>query len=167
MSMDPNAQKEQFSCAYVQAVAAVAGYAWSKPSVDDDSIDFTLSSRGGRGTVRSPKLDLQVKCHAQAPPSEPTFSFPLKIKNYDDLRDASVMVPRLLVVVVVPHDLTDWLSQSDSELTLRHCGYWISLRGRPETTNRTTVTIPIERSNQFTADGLSTIMQRVASGGLP
>ncbi len=34
--MDINAQKEQFSLAYVQAVAAVAGYSWSQPSVDED-----------------------------------------------------------------------------------------------------------------------------------
>ena len=30
-------QKEQFSRAYVQAVAACAGFSWSVPSVDDDS----------------------------------------------------------------------------------------------------------------------------------
>lgn len=40
--MTPDMQKEQFSRSYVQAVAACAGFAWSLPSVDDDSIDLCL-----------------------------------------------------------------------------------------------------------------------------
>jgi len=37
--MDINQQKEQFSNAYIQAVASVAGYSLYKPNVDDDSVD--------------------------------------------------------------------------------------------------------------------------------
>ncbi|HVA50431.1 MAG TPA: hypothetical protein VNH11_29045 [Pirellulales bacterium] len=52
--MDLDMQKEQFSRAYVQAVSACAGFAWSMPSVDDDSVDMVLHQTGGGGTVRSP-----------------------------------------------------------------------------------------------------------------
>jgi len=38
-------------------------------------------------------------------------------------------VPRILVVVTVPAVAQEWLSQSEEEMVLRHCGYWISLRG--------------------------------------
>lgn len=165
--MDLNAQKEQFSRAYVQAVAAVAGFAWSQPSVDDDSIDLTLSDRGGGGTIKSPKLDLQLKCHAQTTPTEPTFSYPVKIKNYDDLRDDSIMVPRILVVVLVPDRVADWLNHAETELALRRCGYWVSLRSQPPTTNTATVSVSMERAKLFNADGLLQIMQRVRTGGLP
>jgi hypothetical protein len=41
--VDLNAQKEQFSRAYVFAVAAVAGYATYTPSVDDDSFDLWIA----------------------------------------------------------------------------------------------------------------------------
>ncbi len=80
--MHEDQQKEQFSRAYVQAVAACAGFAWSVPSVDDDSIDMTLSQTGGRGTIRSPRLDVQIKCkagcangfwHGRAIPTENDF----------------------------------------------------------------------------------------------
>lgn len=165
--MDINAQKEQFSRAYVQAVAAVAGFAWSEPSVDDDSIDLTLSDRGGGGTIRSPKLDLQLKCHAHPAPTEPTISYPVKIKNYDDLRDDTVMVPRILVVVLVPDQLADWMNHTETALALRRCGYWISLRGLPTTTNTTTVSVTMNRTSQFSVDGLTQIMQRIRTGGLP
>lgn len=165
--MDLNAQKEQFSRAYVQAVAAVAGYAWSQPSVDNDSVDQTLSARGGGGTIKSPKLDLQLKCHARSAPAEMEFTYPLKIKNYDDQRDDSVMVPRILVVVLVPDQLADWINHTESQLALRRCGYWTSLRGLPATQNANTVSVTVHRSQQFHCDGVLQLMQRIAAGGLP
>src|SRR5262245_19261905 len=117
--MDPDKQKEEFSHAFVYAITACAGFAWSKPSVDDDSIDLTLHQRGGGGTVRSPKLDLQLKCKAMATPNEDEFSFSIKLKNYDELRDSTVLVPRILIVVLVPDDTSEWLRESEAELALR------------------------------------------------
>ena len=40
--MDLNQCKEQFSIAYVRAVASAAGYGVQKPDVDDDSIDLRV-----------------------------------------------------------------------------------------------------------------------------
>ena len=165
--MDLNAQKEQFSRAYVLAVAAVAGYAWYQPSVDDDSVDLGIARRGGAGTVRSPRLELQLKCHAAPTPGEPTFGFPLKLKNYDDLRDDRVQVSRILVVVLVPDAPEDWLDHSEAQLALRRCGYWISLRGLPATDNENSVTVTIPRAQPFHVDALRSMMERIGEGGLP
>src|SRR5438445_7974918 len=134
-------RKEQFSRAYVLAVAAAAGYAWYQPSVDDDSIDLGLAEKGGGGTVRSPRLELQLKCHAAETPSGDHFSHDLKLKNYEDLRDATVQVPRILVVVLVPEDVPSWLTATENELVMRRCGYWVSLRGLSATTNETKIEI--------------------------
>lgn len=165
--MELDQQKEQFSLAYVQAVAAVAGFAWSKPSVDDDSVDLTLHQRGGGGTIRSPRLDLQLKCKAAATPSETAFSHSIKLKNYDDLRDPSVQVPRILVLVLVPDELGDWLAHSEAEMALRRCAYWVSLRGLPESGNDTGQTVTMLKTQHFHAAALREIMSRIASGGQP
>jgi len=164
--MDINQRKQQFSHAYVKAVAAVAGFAWSQPSVDDDSIDLGLAQRGGAGTVRSPRLEMQLKCHAMATPAEPDFAFWLKLKNYDDLREPTE-VKRILVVVLVPDDLADYLAESETELAMRRCGYWYSLRGMPATANQTGETIRIPRAQAFTVQALQEIMQRIGQGALP
>lgn len=84
--MELSNQKEQFSAAYVRAIASAAGYAVSRPEVDDDSVDRTLSARGGNGSLRSPKLDIQLKCTARRYSGHPLLRFPLRRKNYDDLR---------------------------------------------------------------------------------
>lgn len=164
--MHLTAQKEQFSRAYVQAVAAVAGCSWSEPSVDDDSVDLTLSTSGAFSTFRSPKLDVQLKCHADVQPTA-DFTFALKLKNYDDLRDDTVLVPRILVVVIVPDDVPDWLVHAEPEMIVRRCGYWMSLRGMPATTNTTSVTVTISRSQWFCPTELEAMMQRIGNGGLP
>ncbi len=166
MPIDINQQKEQFSFAYIRAVATVAGYKVTREEVDDDSVDLTISETGGGGTVRSPKLDLQAKCTENPNSENGALSFDLKVKNYDDLRRDNVLVPRILILVVVPTNIDDWLRQTDSELTLYRCGYWVSLRGRPETTNTSTVRVELPRIQIFSVDSLRDIMSQIGEGGV-
>lgn len=165
--MDLGMRKEQFSRAYVQAVAACAGFAWSTPSVDDDSVDMILHQRGGAGTIHSPRVELQLKCKAAPSPADDAFSHAIKLKNYNDLRDERVLVPRILVVVLVPDDPSEWLEHSEAEMAMRRCGYWVTLRGSPPSENLTAQTIQIPREQMFTVQSVQGIMQRISEGGLP
>ncbi len=165
--MDLSQRKEQFSFAYVRAVGATAGFGVSEPSVDDDSIDLMIASRGSGGTVKRPRLELQVKCTEAEGLTDEAFSYPLKIKNYDDLRDPDVLVPRLLVVVRVPADPREWTDSSDTQLILRRCGYWVSLRGCEPSENTVTVSVSLRREDRFSVAGLGAIMERVARGDQP
>jgi Domain of unknown function (DUF4365) len=165
--MDLNQRKEQFSDAYVKAVAAVAGYAWYKPSVDDDSIDLGLAMRGGAGKIHSPRLEIQLKCHAAATPTEDEFSFRLNLKNYDDLRNPRAQIRRILVVVLVPDDLEDYLDETESQLSLRRCAYWLNLAGLADSDNDTGKTVRIPRSQRFCVQSLQGIMKRLGEGELP
>ncbi len=167
--MDENHQKEQFSLAYVRAVAAVAGFGTGHPAPDDDSVDLTLYATATGRTERRPRLDLQVKCTSQGVRVPEEVRFGLKVKNYNDLRPPATafLVPRILVVVVVPEAAADWLVQTEDELAMRHCGYWLSLHGSPETDNQESVTVTIPRQQVFSPEGLQGIMQRVNDGGAP
>ncbi len=160
-------QKQQFSFAYARAVAATAQVAVSEPTVDDDSVDLMFQQRDGGGTVRSPRVEAQLKCTETAAVQASHVPFALKLKNYDDLRPTDLLVPRILIVVLVPTTLSDWLNHSEQELALRKCGYWLSLRGLPATTNTASVTVQIPRANQFTVAQLQGIMQRIGNGQFP
>ncbi len=160
-------QKEQFSFAYVRAVAAVTQIAVSEPAVDDDSIDLIFQQRGGGGIVRSPRVEAQVKCSEAATVHPAHIAYPLKLKNYDELRPVDVLVPRILIVVLVPDNLGDWLNHNEQELAMRRCGYWLSLRGEAATANATNVTVHLPRVNQFTVAELQGIMQRISNGQNP
>jgi len=159
-----NQQKEQFSNAYIQAVASVAGYSLYKPAVDDDSVDWGIAARGGTGRIRSPRLELQLKSTSRDLLDDSNVRYPVKLKNYDDLRMDNFAIPRILVVVLLPDNLDEWLQQSEEELCLRYCAYWLSLRGMPQTQNTVTVTVSLPRSNQFTVSYLQSLMQLISGG---
>jgi hypothetical protein len=166
--LDIAQQQEQFSNAYLLAVATVAGLNLAKPNVDDDSIDYYISGKGFNGRFSRPQLDIQLKCHMHHECiGNGGFSYPLTIKNYNDLRATDIIVPRLLIVVIVPREVSDWLTQSDNEAQMKYCGYWQSVRNMPDTSNTRTVSISIPQSNRLDVQGLTNLMQRVASGETP
>lgn len=162
-------QKEHFSYAYARAVAATAAIGVATPEVDDDSVDLILSKKGGGTVFRSPRLEIQVKCADQTTLQiTPTnIHFPLKLKNYDELRSTDLLVPRILLVVLVPNILTDWLNWTSQELALRRAGYWLSLRGMPATTNTTNVTVHVPLANEFSVTQLNAIIHRIGNGTNP
>ena len=127
---------------------------------------MTLHARGEGGTFASPRLDLQLKCTERLEPSVDPIPFELKLKNYDDLRTAKVMVPRILVVVAVPPSVEHWTEQTEERLVLRKCAYWLSLRGQPPAEASTKKTIYEPRSHQLSRTALREIMDRAGRGEL-
>jgi hypothetical protein len=158
--MDLSAQKEQFSNAFLLSIAAVAGCSVSKPSVDNDSIDWTISNR----LAKRPKLDVQLKCTATDDSMGMTMAYPLPAKNYADLILTDLIAPRILVLVIVPKEIRDWIQLSDEELVLRRCGYWVSLAAKPEPLNATSVTVHVPRENRITVESLSGLMEKISRG---
>lgn len=165
--MDFNRQKEEFSNAFIQAVAATAGFGLARPWVDDDSVDWSIAQAGGSGTVRSPRLDLQLKSSSSVQIRDDVIPFPLKIKNYEDLRATNCLVPRILVVVLLPKEVDDWLELSDEQLVMRHCAYWMSLCGMEEVENESRVTVKVPIEQKFDTQSLSTIMELISKGERP
>jgi len=165
--VEPNKQKEQFSNTFVVAVAAAVGCVTGQWNVDDDSTDWQLAIAGGAGTVRSPRLDLQLKCTATPKIADRHLRFPLPAKNYKDLIPENLAVPRILVVVVVPERVEDWFVLSDDSLILRHCAYWASLRGLAPKENEYSITVDIPIIQRFDVTALGAMMERIRAGELP
>jgi len=161
--MTRTTQQEGFGDAFLLAVAGVAGCATSLRRPDDDSIDWTLSCR----LPLRPKLDVQMKTTTTTDENGDTIQYPLKVKNYNDLIITNILVPRILVLVLLPPRIEEWLTASPTELILRRCGYWTSLRGRPTSDNEYTVTVAIPRANMFTVEALRGMMAQINEGGAP
>lgn len=157
--MNLNEQKEQFSLAYIRAVAAQAGYQISRPELDNDSVDGTLIADFGR----RPRIDFQAKATSQQIKRGDNIHFALKIKNYDDLR-SETRTPRLLIVVLMPKEKSRWLTQTQEQLCLRYCGYWVSLEGHQEVSNTTSITVHIPLVNMFNVEQLDDLMTKAEKG---
>ena len=165
--MDSAKQKEQYSYAFIHAAAAVAGFSSTTPPVDDDSIDWCVHGTGGGGSIRSPRLDMQVKSVSSPNFINDQLHYPLKAKNYADLIPNNVMVPRILVVVCIPAAVEEWQVLTHDHMLLRNSAYWVSLRGMAPSDNDYKVTVLLPKSQRFDGTALEEIMLRIANRNLP
>jgi len=164
-----NHRQESLSRAYVQAVAARAGVVCSVPELDY-GVDLTLRAVDETdGFVDAGVLlDVQLKATTAATTNDPAaIGLDLRVAEYDRLRRPDVPVPRVLVVLELPADEADWLTQTAAELTLRHAAYWLSLRGMPAVSTTTTTRVKLPRANRFTPAAVADVLARIRTGGVP
>ena len=162
--MTENEQKQQLSVAYVHAVAASAGYTCQVEIVDDDSVDVVIGATGyvhHQAVLRSPRLAVQLKATSTLRPGAKYLTFPLKLKNYQDLRGRN-HIPRILLVLVLPENPREWIETSEECMISRRCAYWASLLGMPERDNVSSVSVRLPRLQRFDVEQLQGLMQRVS-----
>jgi hypothetical protein len=162
MLIQPHRQ-EAVCRAYIHAIAARCGLGCSFRDFDY-GIDLSVHSirRKGRRYAESGfNLDIQAKSTSTAIITATSVLHDLEVKNHDDLRDAGVGCPRILVLMVMPQDETAWTEQDEEGLLLKHCAYWMSLKGMESTTNTKTIRVMIPRVNIFSTDVLLQIMDKV------
>ena len=147
--MSPNFMQERLSRSYVEAVVHRAGFRLSYPLVDDHGIDGTIESYAG-GLNR---VDFQLKSTTDYEVRDGEVIYDLRVENYNRLT-ADDGLPRALILYAMPPDDSLWLSQSEDELCLRKCAYWVSLMGMPRSTNVSTQRVRLPLSNVFNEDGL-------------
>ena len=109
MNGDKADLQSQFSLAYAQAVASVAGFFVQNVGrgFDKDGIDMTVLERGTRRATTSTRLDLQVKSYTGEAQGD-HWPYDLGVKAYRDLIPTDYQVPRVLVVVRVPEFHRAW-----------------------------------------------------------
>lgn len=156
-----NQIESELSLAYLHAVAANEGFAVDVPHIDSDSVDAEICAKGkidNSSIKHSPKIQVQLKAtfnpiiNAQG-----VISYSLPIKNYDDLRVDTVL-PRLLVLLVLPAVQTDWLTHQPDRLILQKCAYYINLKGLPVSNNAGHQTVHIPTVNMLTPTVLKELM---------
>lgn len=154
--------EEALSCVYARAVAARAGYNVTTSGVDVDSVDLKIQAGGSM----RPALDLQLKATVNlSEPRDGYVSFPLRLKNYNDLR-IDTQTPRLLVVLDLPTDDQRWMEVTEEELVLRRRAYWMSLKGAGERANTSTVSVQIPATNLFNVESLRSLMDQSRTGSI-
>ena len=163
MCMDLNRHKEMFSIAYINAVAARVGLELAQIRYDVDGVDGMLVSSGGT----APQVNFQAKSTSRRDVWRDDYvALALPKTNYDFLREPK-FVPRILIVVLLPEDQADWLTQTPDQLCLRRCAYWISLRDAPDVPNQSTKTVRIPTDKMFDQVTLTGMLDRIGRGELP
>lgn len=167
--LPPIETESELSYAYLHAVAAMAGMSCecSGRHVDKLGIDATVTA-AEQFTPESVLTDLTLAIQLKATinvPSEQNGRLSYFIKGrdrYDKLRTSAVSIPRILVVLFLPKDAADWMHQTEEQLAIKKCAWWVSLRGAPETDNDSGVTVYLPRSQVFNVQSLRDIMTRLS-----
>ncbi|MGX7006040.1 DUF4365 domain-containing protein [Caballeronia sp. KNU42] len=143
-------QKEQFNLAYVHAMATQAGLNTGVMRVDNQSIDLDVDGTCPTAIVnRFPKIRLQLKCTSQKVVKNGIIKFRLPRKNYDDLRDDRLTIPRYLIVLLVPDDPTEWIEHHDQHMSLHNTCYWTDIQPIADIGKKRTVTVDIPLSQRL------------------
>jgi Domain of unknown function (DUF4365) len=161
-----NHRQEGICKSYITAAASRCGMGWSVPH-PDYGIDLTLNdieSYDDSLAESGYKLDVQGKSATRTQLTVTHVKYDLERRAYDLLRQPIVGTPRILVVLVLPREESLWTAQTEHELTLRHCAYWMSLRGRPPSANRRFVRVEVPRTNIFSVKALQDLMRRIKRG---
>jgi hypothetical protein len=159
---------EQFQIGYIGAIAAAAGCnIVGTPSIDE-GIDLVLSHRSDQhlrsGAVY---LEMQLKSTTQfAGQSTAHVSSNMRADRYAEFTSDDPSMNRIVVVMSVPADPASWLQATHQHLSLKHCCYWVNLRGAPAST-AARPTFNASKSNIFDDVALCGIMERIGQGGQP
>jgi hypothetical protein len=161
--------ESELSYAYLHAVASNAGASClvSTRSLDGNGIDAIITGWGpypNGGYLEEITIHVQLKATIGVPiEKNGHFSYFLKeIKRYNDLRADTVSVPRILVVLFLPTYAAEWLNISPSELILKKCAYWTSLRGAADPTNKTGETVYLPISQIMNSNNLLEIFAKLS-----
>ncbi|MBV8278875.1 MAG: DUF4365 domain-containing protein [Verrucomicrobia bacterium] len=162
------------SYAYLHAVVSHAAMScrYGTRLEDKNGIDATITAWGpfpGGGRYQEIDLKVQLKATIDTPTDYGTHCsyFFRGISQYEDLRKDTVATHRILVVLFLPRDASEWLTHDVEALTMRKCAFWVSLRGAPEPTNTTGETIKIPKHQVFNPDNLKQLMARLSRREIP
>ncbi len=157
----------ELSYAYLHAVATRGGFScsYSIRHLDDVCVDAQIHEDGRMlapdSLHTSFALHVQLKATRVAPSEQAgRFSFNLPLRQYNRLRETRLAIPRILVVLYLPEDPTDWLRHSEDALIARRCAYWVSLRGAPASENAGHQTVYVPRAQFLSVAALTEIMTR-------
>jgi hypothetical protein len=163
-----NEMEAELSYAYLHAVASRAGFACDIAGRQSDraGIDARIHVKerlAPMALFTDFAIEIQLKATSRNPAvRKEHYSYWLKSDHYEKLRNPGVWSLRLLVVLFLPEDQSQWLIHDEQGMVSRRCAYWVSLKGAPPSENETGQTVYIPIANTFSHDGLRALATRFA-----
>lgn len=160
---------EVLQVGYLHAVAAAAGCTTAPVSPDRGIADWNvshISTAHSVDTEATIKVQLKSTHQVSHSPSGEFWSLTLKNEHLRKLAQLPVTVPRILVAMILPPEIDDWVSVETEMMRLRNCAYWANLAGHAITgKDETNVRVPT--ANVFDVAALCNIMSQVGQGQAP
>jgi hypothetical protein len=169
--LSDNDIESELSYAYLHAVASKAGVGCTGGTRHQDNrgVDATVTAWNIGANKDEIDIKIQLKAHKGMPTEKNGFfSYFLKdnkaSKRYNELRAETRSTHRLLIVLFLPKDESQWLSITPESLIMKNCAYWVSLRGAPAPSgNDTGETVYIPKAQVFNFENLKGIFEKISN----
>ncbi|HEY9116210.1 MAG TPA: DUF4365 domain-containing protein [Roseivirga sp.] len=165
--------ESELSYAYLHAIASKAGLN-CKPDNrhgDNYAVDAIIDHFAPIPDTYVTDVSLRVQLKAttnKGAETETHISYWVDgVAQYDKLRTNAGTPHRILVVLFLPKDASEWLKCTEDELIMKQAAYWVCLYGAEATTNGTGCTVKLPKVNLLTPDSLVNICQEIGKGNLP
>jgi hypothetical protein len=163
MELNRNQHQGLFGESYIQVLASAAGLTVARKNLDVDGVDFTIGYVGDLGSMRHPEIQVQVKtwAHRSAVWRDGGWKYRLRAKHFNELAGRRFMLPRFLVLVVVPDEWTDYAVVREGVTELSHCAYWRSVLDHDPVNLDPAAMIPVDvpGANLLTVEALLALMK--------
>lgn len=162
-------KKEQLSKAYAYAIAANAGvifrdYNEQDYGLDGKFADVEYDAYRKRYIENGYGIEFQLKATTNIITKNGYICYDLEVKNYCDLIRTDVGFPRILIVYLLPKEKEDWLRIRPDYTVLKKCAWWCSLKGHPNTDNRSKIRVEIPINQYLTCDELKKLIKNIKEG---
>ncbi len=163
--------QEWLSKAYIRAIAAHAGYNIQGFEQDyaTDGTFRQVRKLEGDYVVFGPGLDFQAKSCINCiwDDKNGLLKYDMKVPAYNKLvkRNNEDSTPCILILCCLAKDKVNWVKQTEDELLLKRCCYWYYAKGnKSKNKDDSSQRIEIPRSQLFTPDSLSRLMELIKIG---
>ncbi|WP_181970584.1 DUF4365 domain-containing protein [Kitasatospora xanthocidica] len=171
MTLNSEVWQGHFAEGLVWALACAAGLNPGKRVLDVDGVDIQICFPGKAGTKRYPLIEAQIKSCSNPTYVNDSFSYPIPVKNYNDLIGVvgeDLPSRRYLFLAHVPAEKTEYVESSVGSSQFRHAIYWVDLMEKdpidPEKQAHKSVHVP--KSNLLTVETLTGLVTgTLAIGG--
>lgn len=164
--------KEALSIRFVELIAASKGYKTSSVYPDNGTdlsiieVDYRTENAKKRyfDTGREIKIQLKATSESSINENDDIIKYDLETKTYNDLISRmETRYPLILILFVLPTQISDWINISDHELIARKCAYWFFPEEVEQlTTNATRKRIKINKENILNDDTIPYLFERYA-----
>lgn len=163
MPLNRNVHQGSYGEAFVHALACAAGFTIARQHLDVDGVDWQIGAVGPLGSIRSPKIDVQVKSSSRARDSDDHWSHRLRVSHFNALAGRDFMVPRFLTVVITPEEARQYVRVDADAMILSHAAYWLSLADQEllpaDDADPKTTTVRVPKRNLLTVETLTALVR--------
>jgi hypothetical protein len=162
--LDRRTHQGYYGEAFVRALAASAGLVVARADLDVMGEDFMIGYPGRRGSLRHPKIEVQVKSWSSPVGDGAVWRYRMRVEHFNELAGTMFHLPRYLFLVIVPAEADLYTTVETDALRLHHAGYWASFADHQSVKNAQSTTVSVPKANLLTATSLRGLLPHALTG---